>query len=184
MDFDPRRYGDRVAQILALDGDGHRLMPFVATGCPGEIATALNRETADTLFPNAFRPRAAMAGLWLYFSGFEQAHTLAQDDHTTEGSLWHAILHRMEPDTGNSGYWYRMAGSHITHEALAAEALEIVSHYPKSGFQPRRPWDPFRFVTFCEEARERPASPAAQAALEIQRAEWQLLFDHCARVRD
>jgi hypothetical protein len=184
MDFEPRRYGDRVAQILALDGHGNRLMPFVATGCPGEIASALNRETAEMLLPNAFRPRAAMAGLWLYFSGFEQAHTLAQDDHTTEGSLWHAILHRMEPDAGNSGYWYRMAGPHVTHEALIEEALRIISQYPACGFQARRPWDSFEFVQFCEQARQKPASPAAQAALEIQRAEWQLLFDYCARVSD
>jgi hypothetical protein len=184
MEFDARRYGDRVARILALDGGGNRLMPFVATGCPGEIAATLNRETPDTLFPNTIRRRAAMAGLWLYFSGFEQAHTLAQDDHTTEGSLWHAILHRMEPDAGNSSYWYRAAGPHVTHEALAADALGIVSRYPDSGFQPRRPWDPFEFVHFCERARQKPASPAAQAALEIQRAEWQLLFDYCARVRD
>jgi len=184
MDFDPRRYGDRVAQILALDGGGHRLMPFVATGCPGEIAAALNRETPESLFPSAFRPHGAMAGVWLYFSGFEQAHTFAQDDPTTEGSLWHAIVHRMEPDAGNSGYWYRMAGPHLTHEALVEEALGIVLQYPASGFQPGRPWDPFEFVHFCERARRKPASSAAQAALEIQRAEWQLLFDYCARIRD
>jgi hypothetical protein len=184
MEFDPRRYGDRVARILALDGAGNRLMPFVASGCPGQVATTLTTETPETLFPNAFRPHAALAGLWLYFSGLEQAHTLAQDDHTTEGSLWHAILHRMEPDAGNSGYWYRMAGPHVTHEALATEALGIVSQYTGSGFQPRRPWDPFEFVQFCERARQKPATPAAQAALEIQRAEWQLLFDYCARVED
>src|SRR6516165_8739376 len=143
MDFDPRRYGARVADILALDGGGHRLMPLVAAGCSPESESALKAENPAALFPNSYRPLAAMAGLWLYFSAFEQAHSLAQDDHSTERSLWHAILHRMEPDAGNSGYWYRTAGPHVTHEPLAAEAVAIMSRYPDAGFRPSRPWSPF-----------------------------------------
>ena len=50
------------------------------------------------------------------------------------------------------------------------------------GYRVAGPWDPGRFVEICERARREPASPLARMALETQRAEWQLLFDYCARV--
>ncbi len=158
-------------------------MPLVASGCPARIAEALSREGPETLFANSHRPKGSMAGLWVYFSAFEQAHAVAQDDATPEGSLWHAILHRMEPDAGNSSYWYRTAGPHETHKALGEEAATILASYPDIGFQPSQPWNPSEFVDFCERARVEPGSSAEQAAREIQRAEWQLLFDYCARVK-
>jgi hypothetical protein len=185
MDFDPRHYGERVARILALDGGGCRLMPLVAGGCSSrEARKALQHELPEKLFPDARRPSAALAGLWLYFSAFEEAHRLAQDDHSAEGSLWHAILHRQEPDSGNSAYWFKKAGSHETHKELSREARPIVSRYPGAEFRPSQPWDPFGFILFCERAREQPGSASELAALDIQLAEWQLLFDYCARVKD
>ena len=185
MDFDPRRYGARVAQILALDGNGQRLMPLVAAGCCSEEARrAIRKETPETLFAGVPRPKGAMAGLWLYFSSLEEAHQIAQGDHSAEGSLWHAIVHRQEPDSGNSAYWHRKAGVHKTHKFLTVEALSIVKGYPEAEFRPSQKWDPFGFILFCERAREQPGSPSERAALEIQRAEWQLLFDYCAKVDD
>src|SRR5437763_722978 len=41
---------------------------------------------------------ACHAALWLYFDFFEESHAISQDLHTVEGSYWHAILHRREPD--------------------------------------------------------------------------------------
>ena len=41
-------------------------------------------------------------------------------------------------------------------------------------------WDPFAFLSFCDRARHQPGSNQEKAALEIQRAEWQILFDYCA----
>ena len=157
-------------------------MPLVAAGCTSpEAREALKNESPHTAFPKAPHPRSAMAGLWLYFSAFEEAHRLAQDDHTPEGSLWHAILHRQEPDSGNSAYWFRRAGTHKTYKALSQEARRIISAHPEAEFRASDPWDPFGFVLFCERAREQPGTWSERAALEIQLAEWQLLFDHCAR---
>ncbi len=34
------------------------------------------------------------------------------DSETRECELWHAILHRQEPDAGNAAYWFRQAGPH------------------------------------------------------------------------
>jgi len=42
------------------------------------------------------------------------------------------------------------------------------------GYPAGAKWDPFAFIKYCE----RDAGPAA---LAVQGAEWELLFDHCAR---
>ena len=184
LPFDAKTYGHAIAELLALDSDGERLMPLVADRCSSVAAfEKLNKSTPSHLFPNAFSPRGAMAGTWLYFSCFEQAHTMAQDLETVEGSLWHAILHRQEPDSGNAAYWFRRAGAHPIFKDLFDVAQEIVARYPEAEFRPGANWDPFAFVLFCERARQQPGSPSERAALEIQRAEWQLLFDYCARPR-
>jgi hypothetical protein len=182
MQFDPALYSDKVARLLAVDGNGNRLMPLVTRGCPyGEVFEKLKGSAERDLFPNAPSPKAALAGLWLYFSCFEEAHQVAQDDSSAEGSFWHAILHRQEPDSGNAAYWFRRVGSHPVFPALVDESVRIIKKYPDAEFRPSVKWDAFGFILFCERARQQPGSSSEAAALEIQRAEWQLLFDHCAR---
>lgn len=184
MHFDPSDYGPEVAKILAIDGAGMRLMPLVAGACSSDQAfAAIKKHLAAALFPGARSPQGAMAGLWLYYSCFEEAHQIAQSLSTADGSLWHAILHRQEPDSGNSAYWFRHAGQHPIFTQLVREAADIVTRYPNAEYRPSARWDPFGFILFCERAREQPGSESRTAALEIQRAEWQLLFDYCARAR-
>ena len=157
-------------------------MLLVARNCSSsEAHSILGGENPGSLFPVARAPVGAFAGLWLYFSCFEEAHAVAQDDPSAEGSFWHALLHRQEPDASNSAYGFRRVGAHPIFPALAAEAAQIVSRRPDAGFKVAAKWDPFEFIHFCERATRQPGSAAEQAALEIQRAEWQLLFDHCAR---
>lgn len=140
-------YGLEVAAILALDGDGERLMPLVMAGCSSEAARArLRAASARELFPHGRNPEAALAGLYVYFSCFEEAHSLAQDIGTAEGSYWHALVHRQEPDAGNAAYWFRRVGSHAIFPALARAA----------GQEGR--WDPFAFLDLCERARRQPGS--------------------------
>jgi hypothetical protein len=184
MQFDPAVYGEKTAQVLELMEHGQRLMPLVAGGsCSPQASRLLAGATPAEWFPGAAAPKAAMAGLWLYLSCFEEAHEIAQDDHSQEGSLWHAILHRQEPDSGNSAYWYRKAGAHPIFPALVEETTDIIRRYPGAEFRPTVKWDPFGFILFVERARQQPGSSSEMAALEIQRAEWQLLFDYCARPR-
>ena len=184
MIFESSRYGPKVADILALDGDGNRLAPLVcAASAPPETKNRLKALRAGTLFPNAFAPECALGGLWLYFSCCDECHEIVQNVPTAEGSYWHAILHRQEPDPGNAGYWFRRAGSHPVFPELLKAAKEILKRAPDSPFQPGARWDPFAFIDFCEEARRKPESAAELTAQEIQRAEWQLLFDYCARPR-
>jgi hypothetical protein len=179
MAFNPAAYGPEVAAILALDGDGERLMPLARGTSSSEAAyRRLRSSDARTLFPAARAPEAALAGLYLYFSCLDDSHEISQGIDTPEGSLWHGILHRQEPDPGNSAYWFRRAGTHAIFPALAAEAAEIGKRYHVKAPDP---WDPVAFIDLCERAARQPGSDLERAALEMQRAEWQLLFDYCAR---
>jgi hypothetical protein len=181
MDFDPTKYGPEVARVLALDGNGSRLLPLRCVPCSNEAARGLLGKTKPKdLFRDSEEPDAAMAGLWLYFSCFEEAHELANSCSSAEGYLWHAILHRLEGDSGNSAYWFKKAHTHPVHEDLSQAAAQILMRHRHAEFRVGR-WDPFAFVSFCDRARQQPGSEQEQAALEIQRAEWQILFDYCAR---
>jgi hypothetical protein len=174
MPFDSSAYGEKVASILALDGNGERFMPLALGVCSSAQALEiLKASTAADLFPRALSPGAALAGLYLYFSCMDESHRIAQEIETPEGSFWHGILHRQEPDPGNAAYWFRRVGAHPVFPALRAAAAEI-----GVDFGPR--WDPLAFIDLCEKARTRPGSVEERRAMEVQRAEWQLLFEYCA----
>jgi hypothetical protein len=177
MSFDPRTYGSAVAAILHLGDDGQRLMALTAEECVSDGARRLIREAgANQLFPQSRAPEAAVSGLYLYFGCWTEAHAMAQEIATPEGSYWHAIVHRQEPDAGNAGYWFRQAGAHAIFPALREVAGEI-------GIDMGPWWKPEAFVELCERARRSPGSELERQAREVQRAEWQLLFDYCAQVR-
>jgi len=147
-------YGPEVSAILALDGDGERLMPLVMERCSSEAARERIRVSRA--------PQMVLCGLYVYFSCFEEAHALTQDIETAEASYWHAIIHRQEPNAENSRYWFRQVGAHPIFPMLAVA-------------------NPFAFIEMCERARQQPGSELEARARAIQRIEWQLLFDYCAR---
>jgi hypothetical protein len=112
------------------------------------------------------------AGLYVYFDCWDEAHTVAQEIDTAEGSYWHGIVHRQEPDAGNAGYWFRRVGQHSIYPTLLARATEL-------GFPAGKSWDPIAFIEYCGRARS--GSREERIAQEVQLAEWQLLMDYCAR---
>ncbi|HUQ90132.1 MAG TPA: hypothetical protein VM120_00540 [Bryobacteraceae bacterium] len=174
MLFDPAVYGKAVAEILALDGNGSRLMPLAGGQCSSEAAKAvLGKVRAHELFPASRAAEAALSGLWLYFSCLDESHKVSQDVLTAEGTFWHGILHRQEPDPGNAGYWFRRLGTHPVFPRIAEEAATL--GYGRSGH-----WDALAFVDYCEQARRDPGSEAERSAMRVQLIEWQVLFDYCA----
>ncbi len=174
MHFDPTVYGREVAAILALDGNGQRLMPLAQGVCSSSQAHGrLSNASAAKLFGGSRAPEAAFSGLWLYFSCLDESHSLSQEIHTVDGSFWHGIMHRQEPDAGNATYWFQKVGKHAVFPALATAAREL-------GYPAGNHWDALAFIDYCEEARRRPDSAEEKLALEVQRAEWQLLFHYCA----
>jgi len=49
--------------------------------------------------------------LWQAKKGdWDEAHAIAQDIETPMGSWIHALLHLIEGDLGNAGYWFHRAG--------------------------------------------------------------------------
>jgi hypothetical protein len=171
-----------VADILALAENGERLMPLAEGKCSSvEARQRIQGAKVEDLFPSSYAPRAALAGLYLYFSCRDDAHEVAQSDSSVEGSYWHAIVHRQEPDAGNSSYWFQRTGDHPLFPRLREAAEVIRAAHPDAALKFSKSWDPFAFVDICEQARRQPGSELERAALEIQRAEWQLLFDYCAR---
>jgi hypothetical protein len=182
-DFEPAKYGPAVAGILALDGGGQRLAPLTCANCSSlEARRILEKTKPADLFPEARDATAAMAALWLYFSCFEEAHELVSKSDSGECDLWHAILHRQEPDSGNAAYWFRKVGAHPVFARVSTAAIRILGRLPEAEFRTGK-WDPYAFIAFCERARSQPGSVQELAAREIQRAEWQILFDYSARPR-
>jgi hypothetical protein len=174
MEFDPAIYNAEVSSILALDGDGRRPMPLAGGQCSKDEARQRIQTAGAALFPQARAPEAAVAGLLVYFSCMDEAHELAQRDENPDNNFWHGIVHRREPDAGNASYWFRRVGAHPIFPRLRNEAASL-----GVDFGPH--WDPFGFIDLCEKARRRPDSSEESAALAVQLAEWQLLFDYCAR---
>jgi hypothetical protein len=172
--FDPNAYGEEVAHILALGGNGERPMPLAGGPCSSARALELlATDDCSELFGQSRAPAAALAGLYVYFSCRDEAHTIAQATETAEGSYWHAIVHRQEPDPGNSAYWFRRVGSHPVFPELRNRAAA-------AGVDVGPRWDPLAFIELCERARRDPGSELEGKALQVQLAEWRVLFDFCA----
>jgi len=155
--FDPSVYGPAIAALLEPER-----LPELGPGLPNLAAKpALAALKASPL---------CMAGLWLLHDFLDESHTISQDQNSREGSFWHAIMHRREPDASNSKYWWRMVGSHPVIDELRAEAPAVGLAYT----------NPFDFVETCERVRGR-GTNEEDSARRVQRLEWQLLFDHCYR---
>lgn len=180
--FDPRAYGDEVAALLALAGDGQRPMALQCGPTTNETARRLLTAKRTALFAGARFPEAALSGLLLYFDCWDDSHKVAQNLQTVEGSYWHAIVHRREPDDWNSNYWFQRVPQHPVFPALR-EAAAKAAQASDAGWKPGVTWDAAAFIKLCAEGRRKPGSPAERLAVEIQRLEWQLLFDYCASPR-
>lgn len=184
-DFDPQSYGDAIARLVP-ENRSNELGP----GRPRrEYRPLLEAMTVEDLFahePVVDRSMAlaCLAGLWLLHNELDRSHAISQKIDSTTGSYWHGIMHRREPDFSNAKYWFRRVGQHpifaSLHEAarnlVAGAGKDPATEFLRSGDA----WDPFRFVDLCE------AALAGRAAVEplcreIQRREWELLFDYCYR---
>ena len=190
--LDLEQYSAPIAEILGLHEGGNRLIPLAPEApLSGKGLDKLRASSSEDLFtatPLASRAFAdcVRSGLFLYFSALDDSHKLSQEIPSTSGSYWHGIMHRQEPDYGNSKYWFRRVGQHEIFPELRTAVLENLRSDPKAGTVARAVeansnWDPFWFVDTCEQACRQPNSDLYRCALEIQRIEWRILFDHCYR---
>lgn len=122
------------------------------------------------------------AGLYLLHDCLDESHTQSQSmEGDRDADLWHAIMHRREPDYGNAKYWCRRVGSHPVYDQLAPLAAPILADAEVAGFSVEK-WDSIKFVDLCERVANED-SPANRAAREVQWLEMNLHLAHCARGR-
>jgi hypothetical protein len=169
--FDPSAYPPSIAALL-------RQRPLAPLG-PGRPIQAVKEKLLaldDAAFSGPIRDRgmavACRAGLWLAFDFLDESHEISQGLHTVEGSFWHGILHRREPDASNAAYWFRRVDSHAVFPQLAAEARALGLPQPDGA------WDPFAFIDACERHRS-DGTDAEMLLRKVQMREWELLFDWC-----
>jgi hypothetical protein len=179
MPLQPGAFSAPVAEILSERVD---FLPSLtrSADCDKVSLRRLQSLVPAQLFPEARDATAAFSGLLLLLGGWTESHEAAQDISTQEGSFWHAIVHRMEPDSSNSSYWFRQVGQHPIFPVLRAEAADLIHQERETDWELETMWDPFLFIHWCEEGRRTPGSAKERLARRIQRAEWNLLFQWCA----
>ncbi|MCA9111234.1 MAG: hypothetical protein KDA52_14880 [Planctomycetaceae bacterium] len=137
---------------------------------------------------------ALRAGLLQLHDFLHESHQHAQsiegEGRHRNGDYWHAIMHRREPDYGNSKYWYRRVGHHPIFPQLAElaqsalttlmVAADTTEWQQRLGTSSR--WDEMAFVDICEECAEfTEDNPLRSIAGIIQSLEMQLLLEHTCR---
>jgi len=154
-------------------------LPLTAAECrAANLPAGLMSTRAIDLFPGARDPKAALAGLLLLYGHWGASHQISQDVYSVEGSYWHAIAHRIEPDSQNAAYWFRRVGVHPIFKALYVDAQSCLSS-SKTGWRLRNEWDPYLFIQWCNEARNQPGSEKERVARRLQRLECAHLFTWC-----
>ena len=181
--FDPNAYGPVFAALLAMD----RRRPPGAGSPDAGARSALDGLSVEAAFAHARIVDGDMAaccvsGVWLLHDYLDESHAISQGIETPSGSFWHAIMHRREGDFSNSKYWLRRVGRHPVFDAIGQRAAELAAvrgaERAAKKLLTSGTWEPSAFVDLCE-ATVRDQNDAGELSLDIQQAEWELLFDFC-----
>lgn len=146
----------------------------------GELEAQLRPVLKSTVL-NPRRQELIRGTILLWHDHLEPAHNIAQSIEDADGSLLHAIMHRREPDFGNSKYWFRRVGKHSVFASIA----EIVVSNPRladsgllSKLLSKDGLDPYAFVDACEAAERSGAS--ASVLKQIQMIEFEAFLEYLA----
>ncbi len=131
---------------------------------------------------------ALKAGLYQVHDALHRSHSFSQSiegkGRHQAGDYWHAIMHRREPDYGNSKYWFRHVGQHPLFEELSQHATRVLDrtqHPVASSWKSKvcgNGWDADAFVDLAEHCANDDTTQLARAAREIQWIEMLLLLKH------
>jgi hypothetical protein len=184
--FDPTKYGAVFQPLLDLDRPDD-----LGPGKPNPLVQRdLDRLTVEAAFVgrkviDRSSAQCCLAGVWLLHNYFDASHAISQEIETEDGSYWHGILHRREPDYGNAKYWFRRVANHPIFEELGRESRSLAAadgavDGPAQFLLNQERWEASRFVDLCEKIASGTSS-AGELASAIARLEWRMLFDHCYR---
>lgn len=150
-----------------------------------EVRDILQKTPVEELFsPEKVRnktfARAVVSGLLIWNDCEAEAHSIAQDIQTAEGSYFHAIIHRREPDIWNSGYWFNRVGKHpvftLIYDFVASNANESIRGKILSTGE----WDPESFNKVVE-AFQNGKNSDTDEIINIQHAELLFIIAHSYR---
>lgn len=181
MKLDFSEYGEAFAAVLPADR-----LAKLGPGEPVRVLEGELKRLPETAFEgqkivDQSMADACVSGAWLFNDFLETSHTISQGIETPTGSYWHAIMHRREPDASNAKYWFRRVGDHPVYPTLAVQAGELIRSVGEeagkaAALLSASEWDPDRFVDLCEQVRGR-GGAAERLCEQIQRLEWEILFD-------
>ncbi len=184
MTVEKSAYGPEISGLIT------ERLPVLGPGTANEqvrprlAALTIEKAFAGRTIADRDAARCCLSALWLWHDFLDESHEISQEIDTIDGSYWHGIMHRREPDYGNAKYWFRRVPRHAIFEPLATAARERAEQAqlddPAKFLVTQKTWDAFRFVDLCE-AVARGQSQCEQLAREIARIEWEFLFDDCYR---
>ena len=185
--FHLANYSGVIQECFGGIDDGQRLMPLAPKRPLEHVGLETLRAASDEDLMGGEEVEApefvdcVRSAAFLYFSALEESHRISQGIGSATGSFLHGIMHRQEPDYSNSKYWFRRVGKHELYPSLREEAARLLLTDPKliASIRSRSEWDPFWFVDLCEQAAR--DTELEEDLLQIQRLEWQLIFDYCYR---
>ncbi|MGB0656025.1 MAG: hypothetical protein ACPGMQ_11380 [Pirellulales bacterium] len=171
-----------IADLLAPD------LPPLGPGAPQDrFEQRLGKTSSEILFgATIVSPEEAeccLAGMWLWNGFLDRSHEISQNIDSPEGSWWHGIMHRREPDAGNAAYWFRRVGDHSLFSALGDRVQKHVAHIelPNEAqwLSQCTYWKPQQFIEACESARCNSNERVCYVLREVAAIEWYTLFDYC-----
>ncbi|MEZ6044335.1 MAG: hypothetical protein R3C11_01875 [Planctomycetaceae bacterium] len=146
------------------------------------LKAAIQECCSDTELGTPLKRTLLRAGLFQLHDFLNESHEASQSiEGNVQGDHWHAIMHRREPDYGNSKYWYRHVGSTSIFIDLNDWALRLRKELPVNSVTNEQigagtQWDPFSFVDFCSNCERNRNQEAVKLARQIQYLEMLLLL--------